>query len=217
MTFLTLEAWIVSLASTYSVFSDDSCIIQGFRSQTVNKHGHITCNGEISRGFEFSQTWYESQLSHLLALRLWISNWSCLASVLLSVGWWYIYSILSFWELTEMMYANHPKWCLRHNRHSINASDLPFFMFLRLPLPILYAVSNKNMKLVCFNMYAATTYLLPTASKLCSNWAVCKYWQLCWIIPFPSPDPLHSASALGGWHLGIGLTDFHAGNGGLNK
>lgn len=118
---------------------------------------------------------------------------------------------------TEMMYANHPKWCLRHNRHSMNASDLPSFMFLRVPLPILYAVSNENMKLICFNMYVATTYLLPTASKLCSNWAVCKYWQLCWIIPFPSPDPLRSAGALGGWHLRTGLTDFHAGNGGLNK
>lgn len=104
MTFLTLEAWTVSLASTYSVFSDDSCIIQGFCSQTVNKHGHITCNGEISRGFELSHTWYESQLSHLPALRLWRSNWSCLASVLLSVGWWYIYGILPFWEL---------RWCMQ--------------------------------------------------------------------------------------------------------
>lgn len=63
MTFLTLEAWY---QCTY-VLTEDSHM-SAFSSQIIDNHEHIPCNGEISRDFEFSQIWYESHLSHLLAI-----------------------------------------------------------------------------------------------------------------------------------------------------
>lgn len=70
--------------------TEDSCM-PAFSSQIIDNYGHLTCNGEMSRDFEFSQTWSEYCLSHIPAIWLLRSNWSCLILMFLSVGWWHMY------------------------------------------------------------------------------------------------------------------------------